>query len=283
MYSQPWSPTPSTTAWTRRCCARRSARRPRPGNRPHRPSLRRGRRCPTMMFSAGLEAGRPPGTLTDDDGPPHSPLPTVVVGVALDDEGSCRAVTERSRGSARPLPVQLQDVDGVVGEPFLPVTSATPRIPGSCPRVRSMFRVSRRTRDARLLTALQRRPGLPPGAPCRATDSSSSASGPAASQCTDRMFARRASVEAAGRSPAPTGLPVVRSPSPRRSRSTRPIMSCRACGSRAAAMILPDLLCDPRARCSCTTLLRLCLRSAPAAPGPGSRFPPGRCSGGRRA
>jgi len=39
MYSQPWSPTASTTAWSR-CCGRRSARRPCPARKP----LRRSRR-----------------------------------------------------------------------------------------------------------------------------------------------------------------------------------------------------------------------------------------------
>ena len=44
MYSQPWSPTPSTTA-LRRSCGRRSVPPPRRGRRPARRWRRRARRC----------------------------------------------------------------------------------------------------------------------------------------------------------------------------------------------------------------------------------------------
>ena len=76
MYSQPWSPTPSTTAVAPELrTANRSPARPR--NRPRRRSRRTARRCRQTTLSSAAYRRRPAGATTIR--PPDRPLPHVVV------------------------------------------------------------------------------------------------------------------------------------------------------------------------------------------------------------
>ena len=102
MYSQPWSPTPSTTADHAGVADARSARRPARGRTRGPRSRRRARRCrrsrcprPRSVAASAADARRAT--------PPESPLPDVVVGVALQRERHARGRARR-RSSGRPSP-----------------------------------------------------------------------------------------------------------------------------------------------------------------------------------
>ena len=84
MYSQPWSPTPSTTAHARRSCARRSARPRGRGRRPGRRSRRRAAVLPTITFSSATNAAPCPRA-----GAPRAPRRT----------GPCRCSRWRRRAA----------------------------------------------------------------------------------------------------------------------------------------------------------------------------------------
>ena len=166
MYSQAWSPTPSTTATSRRSCAPRIAR-PRPRHsRARRRSRRRGRCCPTARArrhrraAARSRSGRRTSTCRRSRSPRRrdaSSTPAVRNAPKLWPAEPSKRARTRPCGGPGPTPRAM-------------------RPPSRAPTARSAFVIAiARLDEPRLLDGRapgrqeqHRRPGLPragPGAP----------------------------------------------------------------------------------------------------------------------
>ena len=111
MYSQPWSPTPSTTAVGAGVAHAEPLARRRRAGRPRRRSRRRAMTLPAMTLSSATNVA--PAVGPDDEPPAGQALADVVVGVALEPQ---RDAARQERAERLPGRAGEGQVDGAVGQ-----------------------------------------------------------------------------------------------------------------------------------------------------------------------